>query len=426
LKRFVVVIPALLFAAGLALYTPRLAVPGDYIFDEVYHAYTAGQYAAGNADAYVWYTKSPRHGVAYMWNHPPVGVHLIELGIRLWGDDSYGWRFMSAVFGALGLVLVYRLAIALTGRLGVSLLAAGLLMMDGLYFVQSRTGMLDVFGVVFMMGALLAFHRYWTTPADRAGPWLAVVGLLLGLAVATKWNAAYASAMVGVAAIARSLWSARRDATPRTSPLGGLAWTLLGLVLIPAIVYMLAYVPFFLSGHSLKELIELQRQIYVYHSRLTATHLYQSSWWQWPLVLRPVWYHVHHTPGHVANIYALANPILQWMLLPAVLWLSVVWARRRDPALITLLIGFFGQWLPWALVSRISFAYHFLPVVPFGCVALAVAMARIAEGPPRLRWVAWAYGAAVVAAFVFFYPIYSAVPLTPSQFESRLWVTTWR
>ena len=426
MKRFADWIPGLLFAAGLALYTPRLAVPPDYIFDEVYHAYTAGQYAAGNADAYVWYTKSPRHGVAYMWNHPPLGVHLISLGIRLWGDRSYGWRFMSAVFGAAGLVVAYQLALALTGAIGVSLLAAFLLMMDGLYFVQARTGMLDVFGVVFMMGALLAFHRYWTAPADRAGPRLVGVGLLLGLAVATKWNAAYASAIVGAAAIARAVWSARRDAAPRAPLLGGLAWVGLGLVLIPTAVYLLAYLPFFLSGHTAKELIELQRQIFVYHSRLTATHHYQSSWWQWPLVMRPVWYHVTHTPGRVANIYALANPILHWMLLPAVLWLVVWWARRRDPALITLLIGFFGQWLPWALVSRISFAYHFLPVVPFGCVALAVALARMSAGPPRLRWVPWAYVAAVVAAFIFFYPIYACVPLTAPQFTMRLWLPTWR
>ena len=76
------------------------------MFDEVYHAYTAGQYVAGNADAYVWNTKPPRAGVSYMWNHPPVGVLMIAGGILLWGDEPFGWRFSSAVFGAIGILLV--------------------------------------------------------------------------------------------------------------------------------------------------------------------------------------------------------------------------------------------------------------------------------------------------------------------------------
>ncbi len=66
-------IPALLFAVALALFTLRIEIPKGYIYDEVYHAYTAGEYVRGNADAYLWNTVAPRPGVAYMWNHPPWG-----------------------------------------------------------------------------------------------------------------------------------------------------------------------------------------------------------------------------------------------------------------------------------------------------------------------------------------------------------------
>lgn len=71
------IIPACLFVAALTLFIPRISVPGQYIYDEVYHAYTAGQYAAGNRDAYVWYTQPPREGVAYEWTHPPLGKLLL-------------------------------------------------------------------------------------------------------------------------------------------------------------------------------------------------------------------------------------------------------------------------------------------------------------------------------------------------------------
>jgi len=85
--------PGLLFLFGVICLAPRLAIPDKYVFDEVYHAYTAGQYVAGNADAYVWNTTAPREGVAYMWNHPPLGVLLITTGILTWGDNSFGRRF---------------------------------------------------------------------------------------------------------------------------------------------------------------------------------------------------------------------------------------------------------------------------------------------------------------------------------------------
>ena len=106
-------------------------------------------------------------------------------------------------------MVAFWLARVLTGDATVALLATGLLMMDGLYFVQARTGMLDSFGVFFMMSALLLFHRFWTAPPERAGQRLPWIGLLLGLAIATKWNAAYASLMIGLAALVRLAWRSR-------------------------------------------------------------------------------------------------------------------------------------------------------------------------------------------------------------------------
>ncbi|MFN8592123.1 MAG: hypothetical protein U0031_11755 [Thermomicrobiales bacterium] len=43
------------------------------------------------------------------------------------------------------------------------------------------------------------------------------------------------------------------------------------------------------------------------------------------------------------------------------------WWGRRAAALVVLLIGFTGQWLPWALSPRGTFVYHFMPAVPLGC-----------------------------------------------------------
>jgi dolichyl-phosphate-mannose--protein O-mannosyl transferase len=421
-------LPGILFVAAIALLAPRLEVPNEYVFDEVYHAYTAGQYAAGNHDAYLWDTRAPREDVSYMWNHPPAGILCIATGIAIFGDNPFGWRIGSVVFGATGIVLAYLLALAITKRRAIAVVAALMLLADGLYVVQSRIGMLDVYGTVFMLGAFHALYGYLTAPPERVRGSLVRLGLLLGLAIATKWNAAYASLFIGLVVLGRGrrvfLESGRdwRDKGVQAH----LRWVPAGLVVLPALVYLAAYGPFFWTGHDVGQFMELQHQIFYYHTHLHATHDYQSRWWEWPLTLRPVWYYSQQVDGTVANIYANGNLVLYAMFVPAVAWLASRWTRRRDPAVIVLVIGFFGQWLPWALVPRIAFAYHFLPAVPFGCLAIAVAMVTLFDRGRAGRAIAMAYAAFAIGFFVYFYPIYTALPLTPQAFENRIWLSSWK
>ncbi len=118
-------IPLLLLASALLLYIPRLETPSRYLFDEIIHAYTAGQYVNGNPEAYLWDVpcsvgKNDEKCVAsnpsalkgsrvgkYEWVHPPLGRHLIAAGILLFGDDPFGWRIASVIAGASGIVLAY-------------------------------------------------------------------------------------------------------------------------------------------------------------------------------------------------------------------------------------------------------------------------------------------------------------------------------
>jgi dolichyl-phosphate-mannose--protein O-mannosyl transferase len=91
-----------------------------------------------------------------------------------------------------------------------------------------------------------------------------------------------------------------------------------------------------------------------------------------------------------------------------------------------LLIGFFGQWLPWALSPRSAFVYHFLPAVPFGAIAVAFVIVTLFRRGGVWHWVVFAYLAALVAYFVYFYPIHAAVPISREAFEARLWFPSWR
>lgn len=420
--------PGLLVLAAMLLFAPRLDVPPKYMFDEVYHAYTAGQYAAGNADAYTWDAEAPTDGVAYTWNHPPLAMLMMAGSILLWGDEPFGWRFSSAVFGAMGILLVYLIAVAMLRDRTMATLAASLVLVDSLWFVQSRIGMLDIFGAVFALATLLSLYDFLTSKADRVAPALLRIGLFLGLALATKWNAAFLAVLTGVVVLYRS-WANAREAS-RTGTGSAwrpyLIWVPVSLGLVPLLVYLAAYVPFFATGHGWGDLLELHRQTFGYHTHLKEVHTYESHWWQWPLALRPVWYSVSYAGDTVAHVYANGNALLYWGFVPAVIALSVHLWRTSSPALPVLLIGFFGQWLPWALSPRNAFIYYFLPAVPFGAIAVsAVAVALYRRGGVW-RGLVLIYLTVLVAYFVYFCPIHAAVPIGREAFESRLWFSSWR
>ena len=410
-------LPAILFGAALSLYAYRLAVPPRYVMDEVYHAFTAAQIVAGNHEVFDWNAKVPK-GVGYTWNHPPLGVLLISGGVAVWGDGPFGWRFASAVFGALGATIAYLLAWRLTGSRTAGVMTALFLILDNLYFAQSRIGMLDIFGTVFMLCAFLFLHRALTAPDARKSD-LVMVGLFLGAAIAVKWNAVYAATLTGLVLLVRTVPGRARS---RWRVFG---WLGLALVVVPLAVYLAAYIPFFAAGSGPRGFLQLQEQMLRYHTGLQDTHDYASRFWQWPLTLRPVWYYVGYGEGTAAHIYANGNPFLHWLFVPAVL--AVMWAWRRRAALpLVLAIGFFGQWLPWALVPRIAFVYHFLPAATFGCLALGIAVAGLLERGGWRRALGLGYALVVLLAFLFFYPTSAAVPLSPEAVDARMWIRSWR
>src|SRR5262249_45400505 len=102
------------------------------------------------------------------------------------------------------------------------------------------------------------------------------------------------------------------------------------------------------------------------------------------------------------------------------------WWNENRAAAVVLAIGFFGQWLPWMLVPRISFIYHFLPAAVFGCLALAAVTGELLRRPGWTRFVAVGYLALLVANFAYFYPIRTAVPMSPAAVQQRMWFKRWR
>jgi dolichyl-phosphate-mannose-protein mannosyltransferase len=360
--------------------------PSGYVFDEVYHAFTAKEFLLNHKEAWEWWN-TPPPGVAYEWTHPPLAKEAMALSMALFHTmDAWAYRLPGVIMGVLAVFLVYLVAKKLfeNVKLGhnfgekVALISAFAFSLDGLNFVQSRTGMNDIYCVAFTLATILFFlnKKYF------------VSAVFLGLALASKWTGLYLIAfiftllffnyykekmirytLIGMGAIGVIFYIiAKLEAAGPFNYYGVnndnllnfllSGWTHLVLLIlggiyvwvypkfrklgwylfIPPIIYVLSYTPFFFFNHydqpfnsffaqlgfNYHLFTQVQQQMWWYHNNLKATHDYASMWWSWPFNLFPVWYYVdYHDNGQISNIFASGNPLmflLGFFALAATVW----------------------------------------------------------------------------------------------------------
>src|SRR3972149_11443071 len=172
----------IILSLGLKLYS--LENPKSHYFDEIYYAFTAQEMAKGNRAGWEIGHTDPQ-GFAYEWAHPHLGKELSALGILIFGDNAFGWRFFQALFGGFGALFIYLLAKELFQSKRAGLIAAFLFTFESFIFVLSRITMVDVFLMVFTLLASLFFVLY-----VKKGKfyYLLLTGLFCGFSVSTKWS----------------------------------------------------------------------------------------------------------------------------------------------------------------------------------------------------------------------------------------------
>jgi Gpi18-like mannosyltransferase len=126
------------------------------------------------------------------------------------GRHPFAWRLPGVIAGVLMAVLLYVLARLLFRRRSVAVLLGLIVLVDGMLFVQSRIGMNDSYVGLGIVGAYTVFAALWLRPGDSRRHWIAfaigipIVGAFLGLALASKWVAAFAIGGIGLLVLARS------------------------------------------------------------------------------------------------------------------------------------------------------------------------------------------------------------------------------
>ena len=159
--------PLLVTAFGGFLRFNRLQIPRTIVFDETYYAKDAWSILhhgvewnpVSNANALIVaghtniFQACSGTGCGEYVVQPEVGKYMIAVGEWLFGLNSFGWRFSSAVFGTVAILLVCRIARRMTRSTLLGCVAGLLMSLDGLEFVLSRTGILDIFLMTFILAA---------------------------------------------------------------------------------------------------------------------------------------------------------------------------------------------------------------------------------------------------------------------------------
>lgn len=431
------IVPLVVTVLGGLLRFIHLSHPHQLIFDETYYVKDAYallhfghevEWVDESNDQFVAGNPQLEGGASYVV-HPPLGKWLIAAGMMLFGEfNGFGWRFSTALFGTLAVLLVTLCARQLFNSHALAGVAGGLLAIDGHSIVMSRTALLDIFLMFFVLAAFYALlkdrvdgrrrliaklgvapgHRmdYWLLrygPAVWFRPWRLVAALMLGAAAGVKWSALSFIAVFGILTV---IWdmSARRTAGIRHWVVAGL-WRdgiIAFLTIIPlALATYLATWSGWLAGSdgryrnwaaenpgegvlwlpaTLRSLWQYHVSAYGFHTGLDSPHSWQSTPWTWVFAGRPVLFYFKGYDQGVNGcsvsrctevITDLPNPVMWWAAAISMFLLVLWWLGARDWRAGAILSSAVAGFLPWLMYpERTMFFFYTLPLAPFMVLAL--------------------------------------------------------
>ena len=452
----------LIFFLSLSLRFWQLGQFNQLVFDEVYYAKFANNYLIGKE---------------FFNSHPPLSQYLIALGIWLGSlfpaspdslNDLTGslrstvsYRWFNAFWGAFVPLIVAAIAYQLTKRRRYALIAAIFASTDGLFLVESRYALNNIYLVIFGLLGQLFFLRYCLGNNTRQYP-LFISGICFGSAAAIKWNGlSFLLGIYGVVLVAKIVYFFQHHTDAESSKVLSqennpwhqisqvkLTYFFFSLLFLPIAVYSLLWIPHLILNPEY-DFWQIQKQIFVYHQSIgnsPEVHPYCSPWYSWIILWRPIAYYYQVSsddPKLIYDVHAMGNPVLWWLSSAAIfylLWMLVPQFSSQLRGKINLkpydhqktflwsyiLLNYAANLLPWVSIKRCTFLYHYMGSYVFSWLALAWSVEYcLAQKQWQLKCTGLAIILAVIIAFIFWLPIYLGIPLSPAGFKARMLFPNW-
>lgn len=451
----------------------NLSYPHSLVFDETFYVKDAWSLIHNGYES-AWPTGTDAkwaHGLVNGYDtigsfvvHPPLGKFLIALPMLLFGaQNSWTWRFSTAVFGTLAVLLLMLVAKKLFGSQSAAVLAGLLLAIDGHAIVMSRTGLLDG---ILMFFILLAFYCLLLDRAKVrikyqamalrgessvfwARPWLVACAAALGLATSVKWSGLYVAAIFGLYVVVSETLLRRRLGLKDWLADGAIGQSVANFTLMLPVflgVYVLNWMGWILTNGGWdrhiraswwQSLYQYHLDIYNFHVNLHTPHSYASNPLTWLFMLRPVSFYWKSTDcnqsvnGCSSAIQAIGNPLIWWGAAAALFYLVYHYLRYRNRTEGLILLGVAATYLPWLLyMGRTVFEFYGIAFLPFTILGLVYTLRSLWYREPvmgRRPWrtaIVW-YLLAVALVSVFFLNLWWGF-VTPYWFWlSHMWLGNW-
>ena len=194
---------------------------------------------------------------------------------------------------------------------------------------------------------------------------------------------------------------------------------------------------------------EKHQQMAAFHSNNLeeSPHPYRSAWYTWPVMIKPIGYYFAANDVLLpdgakqtvfTNVHLFPNPALYLFSLLAIVIMTLAWIRGGYEAIVTksytpeflvmsfILIGFYGNLLPWALVSRSLFLYHYQPASGFAFLALGLLLYKATL--QRSKTIELLYRGAlilIIAAAIYWLPFQLGLDIERDRFYQMMWSKAW-
>ena len=389
----------------------HLNLPKGYIFDEIYYAKNANSLIEHGVEL-------NEQGGADFIVHPPLGKWLIGIGIKIFGNNEFGWRIIPALVGTACVILIYLIAQRLFNSIFLSSTAALLMALDGLALVMSRVALLDIFLMFFI---LLCCYFILTNNL-----WLS--GVAIGLAGASKWSGFFLIPLI----IALTInW--------KNLQLSSLLRRIVQFILIPIGVYFITWSGWILNsngwgrqsgGNLFTSLWKYHIEILNFHRDLSEKHAYNANPWSWLVLGRPTSFY-YESPSDCGaascaqEILAIGTPVLWWAGVFAIAVTAGLFIVSKDRIAAFILAGIAGTYLPWFLIQgRTMFYFYAISILPFLILALIYTFNWALKYKDYRKYIG-VFIIVVAINFIYFLPIFLGIQMPYSDWLDRMWLPSW-